>query len=107
MSNLAIKMTGSASAQITFSAAREGDYLVAGDEVQHTINITDDQFLRRTQGEMFRLKDSDRDFIVKVKVGDGARLNLHSSIWHDLCDAILAFIMNIDVSKLLDLPMAA
>lgn len=102
MSNLSIEMTGPKSARISFTANQEEGVLVAGDQIQHIINISDGQFLRRIQGEMFRLKESDRDFNVALKLGDSPRLNLHTSLWHDLNDALLAFIFNISVGDLLE-----
>lgn len=101
MSNLAIKMTGVKTAQITFSANLENGVWVAGDHIQHTINITDEQFLRRIQGELFKLKESNKDFNVTLKIGDSRRMTLASSLWHDLNDALLAFIFSMHVDEIL------
>ncbi len=100
MSNLAIEMTGPNSARISFSAARSGDFLTAGNEFRQTVNVTDGQFLRRIQGELFRLKNFKYEHNVALKLGDAPRMNLDSTLWSDLADALFAFVLNVEVGNL-------
>ncbi len=107
MSNLAIKMTDSNAAQISFSADENGDHLTVCDSTNHIINITDGHFTRRIQRELFRLRTNDYNGNVAVKLGDGPRVNLDNSLWCDLADALFAFTLNIDVGNLIGLEAAA
>lgn len=107
MSNLSINMTSISSAQICFTADRKGDYLIAGNSTTHTINITDGHFLRRIQGELFRLKKCQYDGYVAVKLGDEPRMKMDNSLWVDIADALFAFVLNVNFSKVESLIQAA
>ncbi|MDE1830460.1 MAG: hypothetical protein KGI25_09075 [Thaumarchaeota archaeon] len=100
-------MTGPNSALISFTANQNGNFLTAGNSVQHKINIVDGQFLRRIQGELFRLKNSKYEHNVALKLGDSPRINLDSSLWSDLADALFAFVINVEVGNLDELAVAA
>lgn len=107
MSNVEIEMTGPDSARVSFSTNQNGTFLTAGNQTQHTINITDRQFLRKIQGELYRLKNSQYEHNVALKLGDSQRMNLDSSLWSDLADALFAFVLNVEFSKVEDLLAAA
>lgn len=107
MSNISIDMIGPMSAQILFSTNQNGDRLLAGNSTKHTVNITDGHFLRRIQGELFRLKNHKYTGTVALKLGDSPRMNLDVSLWSDLADALFAFVINVDVSNLIGVDAAA
>lgn len=107
MSNLNIEMTSPNSAVISFTSKRNGDSLTAGNDTKHTINITDGHFLRKIQGELYRLKASKYEHNVALKLGDSPRINLDSSLWSDLADVLFAFVLNVEFSKVEDLLAAA
>ena len=102
MSNLAIEMTGSTSAQISFTSNQDGNHLTAGASTKHIINITDGTFLRKMQGELYHLKNSKYEHNVALKLGDAPRMNLDSSLWGDLADALFAFVLNVECKDLLE-----
>lgn len=107
MSNISIDMTGPNSAQICFTANRNGDCLVAGNSTRHVINIVDGDFLRRIQGELFRMKNFEHDGTIALKLGDAPRMILDISLWRDLADALFAFVLNVSVGNLMELDAAA
>lgn len=99
MSNVSIVMTGADSACVTFSSRQKGDCLTVGIETQHTVNISDGHFLRRMSGEFFRLRNANISGTIALKLGDAPRMKLDDTLWHDLADALIAFTMNIDLTK--------
>ena len=72
---------------------------MAGSDTHHTINITDDDFLRRVAGELFYLRKMKHAGEVTLKIGDSPRITIDESLWRDLADALLAFTINVDVGE--------
>ena len=107
MSNLSIAMTGAESAQICFSSTHRGECLATGNDVHHAINITDGDFLRRVASELFKLRRLRYEGPITLKIGDSSRIRIDESLWHDLADALLAFTINVDASKLVGMAKSA
>jgi hypothetical protein len=101
MSTVAISMIGDTAARIEFTVCKFGKSIMAGGAKKVSVIIEDSEHVRLALANLTHLKTHDFMGPIRMRFNDLHTYVMDSTVWRDLCDALLAFVLNIDLQKML------
>lgn len=101
MSTVSIAMVTDDTARLNFTVCRQGKLLVAGGKQNVSVLINDSGDLRLALANFAHLKTHDFLGSIRIRFNDIHTYILDSTVWRDLCDALTAFALHMDLRNLL------
>ncbi len=97
---LYLRKTGDTSANMEISVCTLGNFLTAGRTSKVTIGIEDSDDIRELSAYLNHLKTENYSGILQIKFSEKQKYSMDQSVWPHIADALFAFSLAVDCTKL-------